>query len=47
MLTFWIRPAVAALFWVLVAAFTLAELGTLPPAAGERNLAAVTSSSRR
>ncbi|MCA1829157.1 MAG: hypothetical protein ABR567_04725 [Myxococcales bacterium] len=31
MQTCWIRPAVAALFWLLIAASTLSELGTLPP----------------
>lgn len=31
MLTFWIRPAAAALFWIAVAATTLAELTTVGP----------------
>ena len=31
MLTFWIRPAAAALFWIAVAATTLAELTTVAP----------------
>jgi hypothetical protein len=34
MLTFWIRPAAALLFWLLLAATTLSELGTLPPPHG-------------
>ena len=29
MLTCWIRPAAAALFWMILAGSTLAELGTL------------------
>ena len=29
MLTYWIRPAAAALFWMILAGSTLAELGTL------------------
>ena len=32
MLTFWIRPAAAALLWVIFAGTTLSELGTLPRA---------------
>jgi hypothetical protein len=31
MLTFWFRPAAAALFWIAVAATTLAELTTVAP----------------
>lgn len=31
MLTFWIRPAAAALFWIAVVASTLAELTTVGP----------------
>ncbi len=31
MLTFWIRPAAAVLFWIAVAATTLAELTTVRP----------------
>ena len=31
MQTFWIRPVLAALFWLLAVSATLAELGTLPP----------------
>ena len=29
MLNYWIRPAAAALFWMILAGSTLAELGTL------------------
>jgi hypothetical protein len=29
MLTYWIRPTVLALFWIVLAGLTLAELGTL------------------
>lgn len=32
MLTSWIRPAAAALLWVIFAGTTLSELGTLPGA---------------
>ena len=32
MLTYWIRPALLALLWALLAALTLAELSTLGPA---------------
>ena len=32
MLTYWIRPAAGALFWILMFACTLAELTTLDPA---------------
>jgi hypothetical protein len=31
---FWLRPALFALFWMVVAAFTLSELATLPPGSG-------------
>jgi hypothetical protein len=31
MLTFWIRPAAAALLWITIAAITLAELTTVAP----------------
>jgi len=34
MLTDFIRPLVAALLWVVVAAFTLVELATVAPALG-------------
>jgi hypothetical protein len=30
-LTFWFRPAILVLFWVVLAAFTLAELATVAP----------------
>jgi len=30
-LTFWFRPAVVVLFWVILTAFTLAELATVAP----------------
>ena len=29
MLTYWIRPAAAALFWMILTGSTLAELGTV------------------
>jgi len=35
---FWLRPAVLVLLWMVIAAYTLSELATLPPslaAAGE------------
>jgi hypothetical protein len=28
----WFRPALLVFFWMVVAAFTMAELATLPPA---------------
>lgn len=31
MLTFWMRPAAAALLWITIAAITLAELTTVEP----------------
>lgn len=39
MLTFWMRPAAAALLWITLASITLAELATVGPslrAAGAR-----------
>jgi hypothetical protein len=30
-LTFWFRPAILVLFWVILTAFTLAELATVAP----------------
>jgi hypothetical protein len=33
-LTFWFRPAILVLFWVVLAAFTLAELATVAPLLG-------------
>jgi len=36
-LRFWFRPAILALFWVVLTAFTLAELATVAPVLrGER-----------
>jgi hypothetical protein len=30
-LRFWFRPALLVFFWMVVAAFTLSELATVPP----------------
>lgn len=34
MLTYWIRPALITLVWIVVAAFTLSELTTVAPSLG-------------